>query len=241
MAKKKQPVSSVALQPLPAAPTRTDQAERNGTRPFSPRIKRMATCLLVLHFVAFTLSLAANFAPSSLQGKLMNLAAIYLVTTNQDYGALPLELTHGAPVDFPLWIELRRAPSQNWERLRLPGETRRVDGSPDFRFSRWTNLSRLLHLVATDQPDAELLSDVTVALLRARGMEGRVEAVRWISQPVLSFDQHTFVVAGQESLIVAELMPQIVFSGRVIQDANGEISLLPDQEPMRTSKATDDR
>lgn len=215
----------------------------------SPRVRSLASALICAHLAALMLGLSANLAPSYLQGQLTAWLSPYLVTTGQSYQALPLELTHAEPFDFPLWVELLPSDESNasWQPLRLPNtrqttdeSSRRGVGGLDQRFSRWANYSRMIRLIATEQPDSEILSDIAVQLVRSAAAQSarrqNFRAIRLVAPKVLSYDEDAQVASGQLDLDADLLAPTIVFEASVVEGPSGELSLVPSLSPLRTAK-----
>ncbi len=198
------------------------------------------SALVIVHFCLLVLALSANVAPSYLQGTLTGWFAPYLVATCQDYGAVPIELTHAQSLDFPLLLEFKtdEEASEPWRQVQLPG-ARQLRGQPvDLRLSRWPNLARLIRLLSVDQPESEMLSDIgaQLVLFVQKHTKKPVSAIRFVAPSVLSFDQDRLLSTGQAALIQGDIEQQIVFSAAVIHDSAGRVSLVPQQPPLRTSK-----
>ncbi len=218
--------------------TRSDPALAPALRA-TDTVRRFMSFLVVAHFLALILTLSSNLGPSYVQGELGRWAAPYLVTTNQKYVALPLALTHADTIDFPLWIELRPSGSgpDAWQRFDLPGSSS-GRGEASLTRSRWPNFSRMVRLVAEEQPDSELLAEIAAQVVRAAEarQEARFDQVRFVQPHVLSFDEDAIVDQGQASLIAQELEDEVVFTANVVRDSRGDIGLVPMQESSRTSK-----
>ena len=217
----------------------------------SPQVRWVASALICAHFTAILVGLSANLSPSYLQGQLTAWLAPYLVTMGQSYQALPLELTHAEPFDFPLWVELLPSdePNAQWQPLLLPDTRQTIDesssGGLDQRFSRWANYSRLIRLIATEQPESEILSDIAVQLVRNAASQSarrqRFQAIRLVAPKVLSYDEDAQVASGQLDLGAEVLAPTIVFEASVLEAPSGELSLVPSLSPLRTAKPLADR
>lgn len=212
--------------------------------PPSPRMQLLVSLVIVFHFCALLVAFSANLAPSYLQGQLTAWLSPYTVTTNQAYNAFPLELTHAEPLDFPLYVELLHSnqqgseQSEDWQRMLLPGGSSRKLASHDVRWSRWSNLSRVIQLIAIEQPDSEILSDIAARLVvTAEKQTGDTfRAVRLIAPRVLSYDQDARVFSGESSLEDDELSPTVVYRATIVRDSASQISLVPEQIPLRTAK-----
>lgn len=206
----------------------------------SQRQRTIASMVISVHFLALLITLSANLAPSFLQGKLTRWLSPYLVTTNQAYNAFPLELTHAEPFDFPMYLEFRSAnsASDRWEKLDLPGITNPTSRLAAWRFSRWTNLSRVVRLIFTEQPDIEILSDITAHLVGVAEQQSgdTFREVRWMAPKVLSYDEDARLANGEAGLTEDEFSPSIVYSATVVHGPAGQLSLVPQQIPLRTAK-----
>jgi hypothetical protein len=206
----------------------------------SGRAQVLVSFILVAHFGALLVTWSANLAPSYLQGNLTALLSPYLVTTNQAYNAFPLELTHAEPFDFPMHMELLPSDEQHgvWQVMAVPGMESAGGQVMDNRFSRWANYSRVIRLVASEQPDSEILSDIAASAIRyAEQRSGQTyKAVRWVAPKILSYDQDALVYAGQLTEGEGELAPQVVYSAVIVRDPTEGLSLIPEQAPLRTSK-----
>jgi hypothetical protein len=206
----------------------------------TPQVQWFASWLIIFHFSALLIALSANMAPSFLQGEMTSWLAPYSVTTGQSYGAIPLELTHAEPIDFPLLVELHRPQDdpQTWQTADLPYARVSRSGDVNLRGSRWPNVSRLIRMSAIDDPESEILSDIAAQAVKAmqRGRQEEFDRVRFLAPKVLSFDEDAIVAAGQGSLISGELSPEIVFSAWIVRDSDEGIKLIPQQDAARTSK-----
>lgn len=198
----------------------------------SAKVRVVASLLVVLHFSALGIALSANLVPSFLQGELLAWLSPYLQTTRQAYGAVLLEWTHAQAIDFPVAVEWQTADSE-WSPLPWGGSLQRVPPS------YWPNLGRNVRLIAEDQPDNELLCDIAFRLLQhAGGSDENIVAIRMLQPHVLSFDEDLIVAAGRESLIEAELEPDVFFAASVVRDNDGQaVGLIPWQAADRTAKA----
>jgi hypothetical protein len=237
-----QPPVRPMLQPsdLTLAVTRSDRPQANAGEPLSGRAQALVSLVLIAHFGALLVTWSANLAPSYLQGNLTALLSPYLVTTTQAYNAFPLELTHAEPFDFPMHIQLLATDEQRgvWQFMALPGLGDADSSATDNRFSRWSNYSRVIRLVASEQPDSEILSDIAASAVRyAEQRSGQTyRAIRWVAPKILSYDEDALVRTGQLIEGEGELSPQIVYSAAVLRDAAGGLSLIPEQAPLRTAK-----
>lgn len=197
----------------------------------SATLQRILSVVIVGHLGALLLALTSNFAPSFLQGELMGYLSPYLTTTHQSYGALPLELTHADAIDFPMHIEIKKT-GRDWSSLKLPGfET-------DVRHSRWPNLARILAIIAQEEPESEILSEIALRLVHVAEQRSStpISAIRLVQPHVLSFDEDSVVSSGGGALLEDELGAEIVFSAQVVCSADASIGLVPTQTASRTSR-----
>ncbi len=196
--------------------------------------------MILFHFGALLSALAANLSPSYLQGQLTELLSPYSATTSQTYNSIPLELTHAEPFDFPLQVELLPSDEagEDWQSMLLPGSHSRVPNSLGFRWSRWPNISRVIQLIATDQPDSEILSDIVARLVViAERQTGRTfRAVRLRTPKVLSYDDDALLASGQTSLQDNDPSVEVAYRATIIRESERDISLIPEQLPLRTAK-----
>ena len=189
--------------------------------------------IFALHFMALIVALSSNWAPSFLQGELMNLLSPYLTTTHQAYGSSPLQLTHAEQVDFPLQIQWLQDGSDNWQ----------IEDSLTRAGANWKNFSRVIKIIGVDLPESEVLSEVGLRLVQQ--IESResveVKAVRFVVSHVLSFDEDLAIATGREELLGDDREPTIIFDAVVIRKAGTPIGLIPQQDASRTSKAVSAR
>jgi hypothetical protein len=204
------------------------------------QVRSIVSVLIVIHLAALVITLAANLAPSYLQGRLTDALAPYLRTTSQFYEAFPIELTHAESIDFPLLVEFHETgePPSQWRRADLPGVLASANGSIDVRGSRWPNLSRLIRLLAEDQPESEILADLLARFVVSEELTSHqpLDGARFIAPHVFSFDDDLLAAAGQGSLVQGEWKPEIIYQARIVRGAEGRILLVPEQESMRTAK-----
>ncbi len=197
---------------------------------------------ILLHFGVLLFQLSANVAPSYLQGRINVWLSPFIVTTNLDYGATPLELTHAAPIDFPLLVELLPASadatdSQAWQILELPNAMLSANRGWDFRRSRWPNYARLIRLVEIDHPDSELLADIAIPFVQFAEKRSREEfrAIRLRAPKVLSYDEAAALASGRLELNAEEAVGTLVFGANIVRKVDSMV-LVPFQEPLRTAK-----
>ena len=204
----------------------------------SANTRRWVSIVLALHCALLIQSLAANLAPSLIQGKIAAVVDPYLVTTGQAYGRLPLELSHSEPMDFPLAIEARRAGEAEWRAVELPGVSTSSAGESNERWSRWPNFARLTRFAAVGNPESEILSDIASRLVHVADGQRRapVEAIRFVAPKVLSYDEDAIVVDGQGDMLADQLAPAIVYSAHVVRQAGRPPLLLPSLDTSRTAR-----
>ncbi len=196
-------------------------------------LQGLCSLAITLHLFALLIALSSNLAPSYLQGKLLGLLSPYLVTTHQIYRTVPLELTHAEKQDFPLVFEaLDSDGSDNqWRELT-------ATDLPPLSSKHWSNFSRWFALTAEQQPEAEVLADLSARYLnRAEASTGaRYQAVRAVIAKVNSFDEDFALQLGVASTDDAAYQPSELFRAFVVRRENRPLSLVPAQAPLRTSK-----
>ncbi|HBE69887.1 MAG TPA: hypothetical protein DDW52_17205 [Planctomycetaceae bacterium] len=198
--------------------------------------KRLASAFIVVQFAVLTLSLSANLSPSALQGDLLDWVEYYTIPTAQDYGAVPLELTHGESLDFPVAFQAIYADEPGaWVPLRLPGVAFGKERPIKWTNSRWPNLSRAVRLLYGDTGDPEPLAILAAALLKSEGEE-RPLRVRAVSPTVISFIQYQNV--KEANLTVAEAFnDSVIYTADVVVLGDGRWSLVPVEESQRTARS----
>lgn len=193
------------------------------------KVQWILSSIFVLHFMALLVALSSNRAPSYLQGELMNWLAPYLTTTHQSYGSIPLQLTHGEQVDFPLQVEWLADGDPNWQ----------AEASLTQAGARWTSFARVIQVIGIDLPESEILSELGLKLVKQ--IEAResvaVREIRFVVNHVLSFDEDLAIATGREELLSDDRQPAIVFDAVVVRQADSPIGLIPQQDASRTSKA----
>jgi hypothetical protein len=246
MAKRKKsppPTSSSSEQATQQANESSNAASPAANQLPSPRAQFFVSLAIVFHFGALLAAFSANLAPSYLQGQITSWLSAYAVTTNQAYSSVPLELTHAEPFDFPLLVEFLPANNQGsepvevWERMLLPGSSS-ANELHDLRWSRWPNLCRVIQLIAADQPDSEILSDIAARLVEMaeKRSDKPFGSIRLIAPRVLSYDEDASVNSGESTLEDDTLAPTIVYRATIVRDSTQQISLIPEQNPLRTAK-----
>ncbi len=226
------PIEPTAALPSPASPVSCP----------SSSVQRFASLALIVHFSLLITALSANMAPSHLQGILLGWFSPYFIATNQDYGAVPISLTHADAIDFPLTIELLPTDSVThedsaWHKLEIPNSEENATGI-SFRASRWPNYARLVRLITVDQPDSEILADIATALVRFAEEQSRVSyrAIRLRATKVLSYDEDAALASNQGALLADELDSTLCYGANILRTSNHEIALVPFQERLRTAQ-----
>ncbi|QDV24481.1 hypothetical protein [Aureliella helgolandensis] len=218
----------------------SDGSVHSSPQPPSPVVRRWVSLLVVVQLSLVVLSLAANLSASYLQGKLLDIAAPYLVSTGQDYGAVPIELTHAEDINRPLHVQLHRAGDRaaDWIPLALPGEQAGANGIANWSRSRWPNLSRILQLIALEIPDSEILSEVAAQILATAGQRDltSVDAIRFVVPFAPSYDEYSILTSAQGSLSQDLFEDEVLYSARILRSADGQLTLVPAQDGLRTSK-----
>lgn len=207
---------------------------------FTATHRHVASLLILVQFCVLILSLSSNLSPSTLQGNLLDWAELYTITTAQDYGAVPIELTHGETLDFPVAVQVQSdtdTPGE-WTTLELPGVNFSSERPVNWSRTRWANLSRSVRLLYNDTDDPEaiaILASATVNGSTSR-VAGKVRRVRVVSPTVVSYRQYESVVDA--NLTVAEAFAdEVVFTAELIELPSGEQVLVPEEESLRTSKS----
>lgn len=219
---------SAPLEPNVATPGAAAAACVEPEIPISTRARRLASVVIVFHFTAILIALASNLAPSYLQDKLLGGLSPYLTTTHQSYGAVPLELTHGDPIDFPVDVEIQTN-TPHWSQCRQAFLDNNSMGS------RWPNLARILHIIAVNAPDDELLSEMGTRFVRylEHVEESEISAIRFIQPHVLDVEEYAAVSSG--ALSASDFEAEVIFSAKVVRTADGLLGLVPEQEAYRIS------
>ncbi len=231
--------SSSATSAPPSSEGVGDAARVSQQLPPSPRLKRLLSVVVVFHFAATLVALASNYSPSYVQGVVMDYLSPYLVTTHQAYGAMPLELTHGNAIDFPVAIEVQREESSNWDKLEL------WKTGQEERRSRWNSLGRIITIVTEDQPESEVLSEIANQIVRhAEATNTRetaeITAVRIVQPHVMNFEEDLIFASSGESFIEADLVAETLYAAKVVRSDGLVVGMLPVQEASRVSESIQD-
>lgn len=221
------------------------QLQDSGVVQPSKLTRRFVSAGIVVHLSACIVTLSGNLAPSYLHGQFATWLSPYQVVTGQDYNLLPLELTHGSSIDTPLELEIQiasisKSDSREWQRVELPS-TKTIDddstlGNPG---SRWGNIARLMLWIVNDEPDSEILAEITANLVRhleATRTNQTIAAIRLVQPPVLSFDEDLLIYGGQAEFLADSFESKVVYSAKVVRLPDGEIGILPEQSTELTSK-----
>ncbi|MFK7737965.1 MAG: hypothetical protein AB8B50_18185 [Pirellulaceae bacterium] len=223
-----QPGSEV---PVPSnGPTQEDAVQHA-----SATTRVLFSLAVVGHLALLYLALSSNLFQSRLQQAAMGWASSYSVTTGQQYGMVPLELTHAESFDLPLLIQTRKSSP--------PGQSSKWTTLDEFRTTnlpRWSNLSRSMRVIFEDDPENEILADFAFTIVRqleAKDQESQADEIRFVQPFVPNFDEGSALADGLGGLLDTE--PQVLYSATVVRDDQGRaVGLLPDQEDYRSSVAT---
>ncbi len=207
---------------------------------FTAKHRRIASSLILAQLCVLILSLSSNLSPSTLQGNLLDWAELYTIATAQDYGAVPIELTHGETLDFPVAVQVQTDADgpDEWTTLELPGVNFSSERPVNWSGSRWPNLSRSVRLLYNDTDDPEAIAILTSATINGSTsrIPGKVRRVRVISPTVISYRQYQSVVDA--NLTVAEAFAdEVIYTAELVQLPSGEQVLVPEEESLRTSKS----
>lgn len=206
----------------------------------TPAQQGLVSGCLVVHLGILLLSLSANLSPSFLQLEMLSWTSMYSVTTAQDYGAVPLEWTHGESLDFPMLIEVHQQgqPQDRWTTLELPNVTVSSQRPVQWSASRWSNVSRSVRLLYNDTQASEILAELAARRLATapESLSSDVDRIRVVSAVVVDYAQHQEAMANQLSIAEA-FDDEVLFVADVLKTTNGQVVLVPAEEAMRTSKA----
>lgn len=212
----------------------TTSAAENGlpAEYVKPRQRILASVLIAGQLGLLLFSLLANLSPSILQDRISAIAGVYLVTTAQDYGAVPIELSHGEVLEVPMRIEVHQAgeAADRWTTL-FP--------TPSTPAHQWPNVSRLMRLIATEIPDSEILSELVaraIAISSPRDVQD-ADYVRITAPYMASYDEFSIAGEGRSENIRMLYPDSVVFSAKIVQSSDGDLLLIPNQDPSRTSKS----
>ncbi|GAB5406622.1 MAG: hypothetical protein Aurels2KO_48530 [Aureliella sp.] len=222
-----------------SAPEEPDRSTAKQIR-FAASHRRIASSLIVVQICVLILSLSSNLSPSTLQGNLLDWAELYTITTAQDYGAVPIELTHGETLDFPVAVQVQSDSDgrDEWTTLELPGVNFTSERPVDWSRSRWANLSRAVRLLYNDTADPEAIAILASAATNGSTSRvvGDVRRVRVVSPTVVSYRQYESV--KEANLTVAEAFTdEVIYTAELVKLPSGEQVLIPEEESLRTSKS----
>lgn len=205
-------------------------------------LQAVCSLAIVFHFAALLVALSSNLAPSYLQGKLLDFFSPYLVTTHQAYRAAPLELTHAETLDFPLVVELRSEDGSEpqWQPLSCTITPPSAQLGRPTGWAHWNNFARWFTLTADQQPEAEVLADIAAGCIALAELQSgqRYEAIRMLTRHVNSFDEDNALQLGLATMEDEAYQPLELFRAAVIRRESRPLSLVPAQQPLRTSKPT---
>lgn len=215
-------------------------------------LRGLLSLAIIIQGFSLLLAFSSNLAPSYLQGRMLDVVGPYLHVTHQYYHALPLELTRAEPLDFPLRVELQventgvdaEQATAAWQPLALRGLFGNDRAQAGVSDTRWHNLARWLTLIASADPESEILSDFAArAIQLAERQSGqRYQAVRFLSAKVLSYDEDLTLAGKLREPGDEMFQPSVIYSASVVRlgapgDAdNQRLSLIPAQDALRTAK-----
>lgn len=199
---------------------------------FPVAVRPWASLWITIHFFSICVCLSANLAPSELQRRIMKMLAPYTLTTHQDYGAVPLEMTRGdsLALDWKHVFELHDAETDIWHRLDQPSQFfSRAD-------RRWASFNRMLAIAAIDKSDPLVHLLMTRAIDVHRHQNGRkADEVRLVQQKV--FDYASDLALSRGELPETDRQDKVLYHCRVVELADGRIRLMPLYESTRTTKS----
>ena len=178
------------------------------------------------------LSLLSNYAPSYLQGEILNWLSPYVVSTHQLYGAKPLELTHSEDIDFPVHIDVQYEGDNRWSSVQFKTQ--------DLQKTRWPMFARIFAVVVSEDSENEVLSEITLAIVRKVDslQRKKIRRIRLYQPHVFSFDEDSYVNAGQADLLDGLTDDTQLFAADVVYDSSSNIiGVLPILSEYRTSPA----
>lgn len=211
------------------SPTPGKSTSENSPTP-ATWIRVLFSAAVIIQFCGLYLALSANLFQSRLQQELMSFAAPYLVTTGQQYGTQPLELTHAEAFDLPLQVELLMDESDQWKPLPL---------SVRQQYSRWPNLARRLRLIIEDDIESEILADFAYRFAMSwEELEGsnEIQAIRYVQPFTPNFDEGSALAQGRGGLL--ETSGQVLYLATAIRRKESLLGFVPSQERYRSSKAS---
>ena len=187
--------------------------------------KLLLLAFVLFHFFCWIVTWNANFGQSLLYGDVLGWTANYMVPTGQHFGAAPFEWTHGEPLDFPVRVEVLEQDEIGWVPLSAANET-----------ARWPIFARYLTIVADDDRESELLSEIAFHVLRSCEDDlGPTKQIRFLRPLVPSFDEQAAIAMGQESYLGELLDGDEFFRARIIRADQEIVGLIPAQPDYRSS------
>ncbi len=224
---------------LPHGQANESMENRLSSRP-TPQVQRFASCVIVFHLGILLLGLSSNLSPSYLQSTFLDWTSIYSVSSGQDYGAIPLEWTHGETMGYPLVVQISRsADASSWATLPPPGVAITDVRPVDWTQSRYAHLSRAVRLLFSDTEDDEILGEFVTAFLRAapvRDVDG-IQKVRLVAPSVVNYQQHQDLLAAGDLTLLEAFPDQVVYTASVVKSESMQFTLVPDMDTSRTSKS----
>lgn len=197
----------------------------------SPWVRILFSMAVLVQFGGLYLALSSNLFQSRLQQELMATAAPFLVSTGQQYGTQPLELTHAEAFDLPLQVEFLISGANEWKPLEFS-----AGGS----FSRWPNLARRLRLIIEDDIESEILADFAhqfAQLHEQANASGSIEAIRFVQPFTPNFDEGSALAEGRGGLL--DTNAQVLYSAQAIRNGERLVGFVPTQESYRSSKSVE--
>lgn len=187
---------------------------------------------LTVHFFSLAVCLAANFASSELERRLLKVLAPYTVLLHQAYGGVPLEMTRGLETDFlhEFQVHVVGQASDAWQTV-APKHTgiSVVD-------RRWRAFQQRVAFVASAKDDDLSLLLMERSMIQQSVAAGdQLDGIRLVRRASLSYAADRARVAGE--LPVEQLRDQTLYEYRVVHLQGGRVKLLPVLESTRTSKS----
>ncbi|MCA9194484.1 MAG: hypothetical protein KDB03_22090 [Planctomycetales bacterium] len=203
---------------------------------FSGNLRSLISVLLLAHFLALLLTWSSNLAPSELQLRLNSIFKYYLVPTGQVYGGIPLEITHGEELDFPIFFDIGfdREGATHWVRLPTPSSLVE-DSALD---SRWASYSRACIQIWRESPNADVFADLAVLVVRraAELQLGDCQYVRIVRPHVLTRSEASLSLEEVTRPIVRS-RDEVLYQCQLTPLPNGVLRVTPILETKRTAKS----
>lgn len=231
---------------------RSTAESANGHGQVPEALRSWISLWLTIHFFALAVCLAANFVSSELERRILNVLAPYVVGLHQDYGAVPLEMTRGAEIDYRHEYQVHEAgrAADRWQTLDPPQHAFSTFDDRWRSFERLTAMAAselnedliyllLEHCLAGPFGNADSPADARTAAPAdsdaGNSIDRKVDGVRLLRRATLSYTADRLRVAGE--LPVAELGDKNLFECRVVHLSGGRVKLLPVLETLRTAKS----